>query len=310
MLRGQGLGEDQLREFVCKYGGPYWDEFFEALFGYEAKVAARPLRAGEAGGPWKPHAAWRDPFVAWADARLDAQRAAREQKLLQRVEAKALEAKGVSRSAAEEQAAELAAVLVDQAGEARKARKAGREADLRGMVKAARTGKPRAGYNIAGKRLRDLWLRDLLDGWFGRRLRFAVGATLVAAGLLWLNQIRVFERPLKDNPVVAQATSGQVMVALTTLSESTNKPLAVPGVPAKLTAAVDSYRVPIAGLCLVASALFFFGWRSSVPGVAGAAVAVLGPTLGVPDTGAMSPEMLSLAAGTGLILVGGWLSRS
>ena len=56
MLRGQGLSEDQLQEFVCKYGGPYWEEFFEALFGYEAKLAARPLRTGEVGGPWKPHA--------------------------------------------------------------------------------------------------------------------------------------------------------------------------------------------------------------------------------------------------------------
>ena len=38
-LRGQG--EDPLHQFVCKFGGERWEEFFEALFGYEAKLAAR-----------------------------------------------------------------------------------------------------------------------------------------------------------------------------------------------------------------------------------------------------------------------------
>jgi serine/threonine protein kinase len=310
MLRGQGLSEEQLRAFVCKYGGPYWEEFFEALFGYEAKITVRPLRStGEIGGPWKPHASWRDPIVAWADARIETRRLAREQKHLQNIEAKALEAKGVSRSEAETRAEDLAAVLVDQAAEARKAHKAGQEADLRGMVKAARTGKPKPGYNIAGKRLRDLWLRHLLNDWFGRRLRFALGALLLAAGLYWMYQNKVFDKPAQDIPVVAQFKNGEVMVALTTLSESTDRPLVLPVVPAKLTSAVDSYRVPATGLCLLVSALFFFGWRASVPGVVGALIAVLGPALGVPDTGAMSPAMLSLGAGTAITLVGGWLLR-
>jgi hypothetical protein len=309
MLRGQGWGEEQVRAFVCKSGGAHWEGFFEALFGYEAKLAARALRAGAADGPWHPHAAWREPIVAWADARLEARRAAREQKHLKRIEARALEAKGVGRAEAAARAEDLAAVLVDQAGEARRARQAGREANLRGMVKAARTGRPKPGYNIAGKRLRDRWLRDLLDGWFGRRLRFLLGALLVAAGLAWMNQNGVLDRPLKAHPVVAQVADGQVMLALTTLSEPNDKPLALPVVPAALTAAVNSYRVPAAGLCLLASSLFFFGWRSSVPGVLGAALVVFGPALGVPDTPAMAPEMLSLCAGTGLILVGGWLLR-
>ena len=134
-----------------------------------------------------------------------------------------------------------------------------------------------------------------------------MGALVLAAGLYWMYQNKVFDKPAKDNPIVAQVMSGQVMVALTTLSESTSKPLVVPGVPEKLAAAVDSYRVPITGLCLLASALFFFGWRASIPAVLGAGVAVLGPSLGVPDTGAMSPEMLSLGAGTVLIFVGSWL---
>jgi hypothetical protein len=311
MLRGRGLSEEQVREFVCKCGGRHWEHLFEALFGYEAKLAARGLRTGEVAGPWKPHAAWRDPLVAWADARLEARRRTREQRMLFRLEVKALRVKDkhLTRAEAEELAEQTAAALVDQAAEAHKARRAGRDADLRGMVKSARTGKPRPGFDIAGKRLRDLWLRDLFNGWFGGRLRFLGGALLLAAGLLWMSQNKVFDKPAREHPVVAAFADGQVLVALTTLSEqSADRPLAVPVLPAKVAGVVDSYRVPVAGLCLILSAAFFYGWRPSIPGVLGAALAVLGPRLGVPDT-AVTPEMLSMCAGAGLILVGGWLLR-
>jgi serine/threonine protein kinase len=329
-LRGQGLSEDQLREFVCKYSGPYWEEFFEALFGYEAKLAARALRTGEIAGPWKPHAAWRDPIVAWADARLEARKRTREQKLLRKIEAKALEARGVSKAEAADRADDLAAVLVDQADEARKARKEGKEADLRGLVKAARTGKPKPGYNIAGKRLRDQWMRHFLNDWFGRRLRFLMSVFLLAASVYWIHQNGAFDTPIAKKsateppaknpgepaakksivePLVTQVTDGEVMLAVTTLSDPIGKPLSVPGLPAGLTSVVDSYRAPLTGFFLLVSAALFFGWRSSVPAVIGAVVAVAGPALGVPDIGVMSPPMLSLLAGTLLILVGSFLLR-
>ena len=57
-LRLQGLDEEELRQFVAKFAGRDWEEFFEALFGYEAKLAARAvlLRGGSAGAREK-HAA-------------------------------------------------------------------------------------------------------------------------------------------------------------------------------------------------------------------------------------------------------------
>ena len=186
--------------------------------------------------------------MAWADARLAARRQAREQRYLQRLEVKALQAQGLSKAEAEERAAAVAAALVDGAAEAQKARKAGKEADLRGMVKSARTGKPKPGFNIAGKRLRDLWLRDLLNDWLGRRLRFALGVLLLGAGLLWMFQNALLT---DKNSVVELARTGEVMLAVTTLSEPVGKPLGVVGVPAKAAAVVDSYRVPLAGAALL-----------------------------------------------------------
>lgn len=40
-LRLKGIDEAALHQFVAKHSGNRWEEFFEALFGYEAKLAAR-----------------------------------------------------------------------------------------------------------------------------------------------------------------------------------------------------------------------------------------------------------------------------
>ena len=40
-MRMTGQDENALRQFVCKYAGERWEAFYEALFGYEAKLDAR-----------------------------------------------------------------------------------------------------------------------------------------------------------------------------------------------------------------------------------------------------------------------------
>ena len=37
-MRLQGLEEDNLRQFVCKYSGPNWEGFYESLFGYAGQA--------------------------------------------------------------------------------------------------------------------------------------------------------------------------------------------------------------------------------------------------------------------------------
>lgn len=78
-MRLRGLEEQKLRQFVCKYAGARWEEFYEALFGYEAKLDAR-ARWGkdDRGEDRKRFGVWRDPLVRFIDRRLEARRAARE----------------------------------------------------------------------------------------------------------------------------------------------------------------------------------------------------------------------------------------
>jgi hypothetical protein len=77
--RLKGLEEEQLRQFVCRYSGAHWEEFYEALFGYDAKLDARARWAvDEKGVPRKRYGAWRDPLVRLIERRLARRQALRE----------------------------------------------------------------------------------------------------------------------------------------------------------------------------------------------------------------------------------------
>jgi hypothetical protein len=120
-MRLRGLDEASLRQFVCRYSGNDWEEFYEALFGYEAKLRARELwgSAGERNRNRRRFAAWRDPIIRWIDRRQAARREARQRKLIQSVEARALAAGGMDESEAQELARESALRVMDSAAKLR-----------------------------------------------------------------------------------------------------------------------------------------------------------------------------------------------
>ena len=86
-IRMAGIAEDDLREFVANYSGRQWEEFFEAVFGFEAKLATRTIlaRAGHAGNRER-FASWREPIVALIDGVEAGRRAVSERRLMARVE--------------------------------------------------------------------------------------------------------------------------------------------------------------------------------------------------------------------------------
>src|SRR5262249_17490760 len=109
-----------LRQFVSKYAGRHWEEFYEALFGYDAKLQARVLWGrGERGRERPRHAAWRDPIIRAIENRIAHRRENRERQLLARVEAQALRAKGIREDIARKQARANARKLVSRASQLR-----------------------------------------------------------------------------------------------------------------------------------------------------------------------------------------------
>jgi serine/threonine protein kinase len=135
-MRLRGVEENTLRQFVAKHGGENWEHFFEALFGYDAKIAAR--RAGwgkDRGQDRRYYGLWRDPIIRWIDGHLEARRLRKEQKVLARAEAKALAAKGIGDAIAMKQAMLNAERTVAKAAKLR--------ADVeRTLMKTMRPAKP------------------------------------------------------------------------------------------------------------------------------------------------------------------------
>jgi len=96
-MRLHGLDEDALRRFVCSYSGQRWEHFYEALFGYEAKILARHHWGFDLEGNARPHhAGWRDGLIDWLSRHQKERETARRRAHLQRVEMQRLRAEGVS----------------------------------------------------------------------------------------------------------------------------------------------------------------------------------------------------------------------
>jgi hypothetical protein len=289
-LRPTGVDEAELRQFVAKYAGRDWEEFYEALFGYEAKLAARVvLSRGGCAGVRDKHAAWREPVVALIDRVEKARQEVRERKLLEQVEKARLLAAGVVEKAAGERAAAAAAALVGQA-------KAGRYIDpsRRTVGPGART--PVGLPSVAPPPIRtetaparpDEPPSDSVErvaGWaFGPPVRAALAAVLLAGCALWVYQNRLL------------------------MGSGATQPLSLDGVPLVWTAWCDSANAGWAGVLLLAS-LFFRGRRMALLVTLGAAVVVLGHQLGIRTVEPVRASHVGWLLGSTFALLGYRLGR-
>jgi hypothetical protein len=92
-MRLRGLEEGALRQFVCKYSGEHWEGFFEALFGYDAKILARrKWGLNDRGLPRAKHSTWRDPLIRAMEAMQTARKNRRERRQLKALERKKIKA--------------------------------------------------------------------------------------------------------------------------------------------------------------------------------------------------------------------------
>ncbi len=310
-LRQRGLSEEALQEFVCKNADNDWEEFFEALFGYEAKLSARVAFVSGVTAVRPRFAAWRDPLVRWLDGYQKAQQDARARRYLQAVEQASLLAQGVAAAKAREEAERLAVAM---AAAAAGLRKEARTAQAPEATVAPEAGvvAPVPARAIPPRRVmvqdifqvrppitstpRSSLVMDLLELVLGSGVRFALGAALLVISLWWLNARGLLpgSKELDQEWVWRQLWEKGQQVP----------PLAVPGVPELVLQAVCSLGAAIAGLVLVMSAV----WRSPKIGLLtllGAAVMVFGPVSGkVSAVETVSPFILCLVVGGGVMTLG------
>jgi hypothetical protein len=309
-MRLQGLQESALQQFVCKYSGERWEGFFEALFGYEAKLAARAQWGRSERGRARPkHGAWRDPVVRWIESRQRAQKEARERKHLQKVEEQGLRAAGVAADEARRRAEASAGALVENAAELKKDAQSPRKdspevrrARIKAMLEAARTD-PAAPASLA-ERL----ARGPLGTLLGYRLRFLAGALLVAGCVLWMKSNDLI--PGQELKQIAEGLGEASAITAKDLEETATsqevqklagswmqnyrqaKPLGLPVIGGLFV----SFNPGVAGLLLVLSA-FIPGLRVSLVIIPAALVLLFGAALGL-------GTWIPLAVGAGLGAVG------
>jgi hypothetical protein len=269
-LRRRGFDEEAIRRSIAERAGPRWEVVRDALFSPEERLPAWRTRGrAEWDRARSGLAAWRDRALAWFEAGLRARQEARVRQHLERVEEGSLRAQGLDLAAARRKARRAAEAIVAQAAELRGAGLRASQALTATLSSEEQRQRIIRSLHEAAERPEQI-LRSLergllkrrsvesLNALLGPRTRFVAGIVLALAYLLWAAQ-NGWRTP--DEPTA---------------------PLWLPLVPEALTGVVRDGTAALMGVMLMASALHP-GWRISLLVVPAAALALIGPTLGLPS---------------------------
>ncbi len=285
-MRLRGLDENALRHFVCRYAGEQWEAFYEALFGYEAKMQARQMWGkSDRGRERKKYAAWRDSFIAWVDHKQRLRKESRERKILAKLEAKALRAKGIDEVLAARQAKKSAERFVDKAAHLK-------ETSVQRSAVTALPGKAMATASMAvvqsaylyddadthhdekhPPHKRESYLKRRfggpLDFVFGKQVRFIATVLILAGFAMWWNKNGGWEvkknladmQGQSENPADIAArkvitTAKEQVKAGELQSKRSMEPLRVTAVPDWVCNGVGSWNGGLAGTILAISLIF------------------------------------------------------
>jgi serine/threonine protein kinase len=334
-MRLRGLDELAVRQFVCKYSGNKWEEFYEALFGYEAKLQARQLWGkSDRGRDRKKYAAWRDSVIRWIENKQAARQEAKQRKTLQKVEATALKAKGFSAPLADKQAKKNAQRLMSTLAKAQNQtarRAAATMAPTAAPTKIETVAKAIAQESqVDGKKSQqdeeDDFEREHLS-WFQRRfgspvdfvlgqqMRFILAVIILAAFALWWQQNKGREALEETAAIVqnhreidiASAKKGQISEQVSdagkdlirgaehAVESTSGKTLEVPLVPLAIRQRLSGWNAGLAGAILLIS-IFFMGRLLSIAMLFAAGIALFGTALTLPAIGQPPIWMVALAA--------------
>lgn len=308
-MRLRGLSEHSVRRFVSRYSGDDWEEFYESLFGYRAKLVAREeAERGELGKRRKRFRRWRDPLFEFCSSRAKAQTAHANQEHLERVEQKRFAAQGMSAEDATAQAKQIAAAMVRDALETRTLEMEQKLAVIDPAI-AAEQKRHRIKQMLADAKNHvpsPMHAREKAWRWlhrlFGSRMRFIVGCLLVVGCLLWVRQNDLFS-PDDLKTAGSDLMEGKTASIKDTLEAGNAKksePLKLP----LIGALFSSFAPGVAGLLLLIST-FVSGVRMSLVAIPAALVVLFGQHFGIPGIEAIGgPQTTCYAIGAILVVAG------
>jgi serine/threonine protein kinase len=311
-MRLRGLEENAIRNFVCKYTGERWEEFYEALFGYEAKIEARgKWGKGDRGTPRRKFRSWREPIIAWIDHRQRLRQEEKERKHLQHVETRSLEAAGVPFLEARKKAKKRAENLVYTAAVVRESMLKPARAKPAMARGSAKPSEMETAAEAPAISLMTMMKEDIDDerphrrehhhhGYVGRRvggpldvllgapLRFALALILLAGFAAWryqnkdatINEFTSTVARVREDPTVTVKNKDVSAVAIQEplkVEKTHARPLEMRFLPSALTMVLGTWNAGVAGLLLLI-AVFFRGKLLGITVLLAAAVMVLGWT--------------------------------
>lgn len=309
-LRNQGIAEEQLRLFVARYAGRKWEEFFEALFGYEAKLEVRARLGAVSYSCYRErYAAWREPLIAWLDRWESQRQMRRERSWLIRWEKARLVADGENAEVATAKAQQTADALIQHAEQLR-------VGDRPWLSSSLSLALPTSSQSLLGSSLflsypsltssvpanapRPSWPDRLAALLLGTGTRCLLAAFLLAAWTLWVYQNAIAYRSFST---FETSTLTRTAEALWQYLKHPKEPLGVRGIPAELTRWVDGWNIGVAAILLLVS-LFYRGHVMGLFVLLGAAVTALGAHYGIRAAEPLRPEHSALILGTTLTLLG------
>ncbi len=328
-MRLRGLDENAIHQFVCKFSGKHWEEFFEALFGYEAKLKARVVWGKERGKDRPKFGAWRDVVIAYVDHRVEARRHAKEARLLAKLEAKAMQSKGIEQKLAEKQARKNAERLVDNAATMKRESARLSETTMAPSVKATAAPPAMAMTSLAqsimsdtpvahGKEVDDHDRNYVKRSYYGRRygsplqfttgpfIRFIIALVLLAVFASWWNSTKGVDLRSSITEVVTSKQVDAVDIASQKKIDMNAKVIAVeartgaraklniPMVPSVLTDPLEPFSFGVAGVLMLVGC-FFRGQLFGIAMLVTAGIALLAYTTRLPVV-AGNPSIAYFAA--------------
>lgn len=307
-LRRKGIDEDSLRMLVARHSGPAWEDIFEQLYGYDAKlVARRRLPVGHGQRRRNKSRPWQDPLIAWLDAVLRAREQAHDRRHLTHTEEFRLVAERLTPAEARKRARDSAAGLVELARKVRHFEEVGPLHDATALAQKKSAIQAMLGAERQGKSQpprRRAVLGSSLAAVLGPRARLVVGSLLILLACL-----AALRKDAPPREVSSASNTGQQAIP-STPGESPSVALAKEA--PSLVSPQAAWRIlqpAAAGLLLIALSpirgrrIYPFAWSA-------AAVAWLGVMVGIPAIGGLPSGAISIAAGCVIGMAGLFLGRS
>ena len=152
---------------------------------------------------------------------------------------------------------------------------------------------------------------DLL---LGPRARFLLGAALLVGCLLWVRPERDRHRTTRSRTSAARAIEHPDPLRairdarIDVRVPKPTTPLRLPFLPGPMSNLFHDLNPGVAGLILILSAMVP-GTRVGLFAIPGAAIALIGPSVGIPRLGPLDSQMASMALGVGVALLGLFIGR-